>query len=150
MAQKQLFLMLMLLSTIFLCIPLPGLSLLSCSKIISTWTMCSILGLLLLQVFLVEWPMLSSKYFCAMASRPSSNALTIVYSYVIFFRSFDDAFQFKYAADLIWHIAAELGWPWAPDKFVDFSTTFTHIGFKWDFSAKIVELLAKKKTKCLD
>jgi hypothetical protein len=30
-------------------------------------------------------------------------------------------FQYSYASDLIWQIAEELGWPWAPAKFVDSS-----------------------------
>ena len=62
----------------------------------------------------------------------------------------DGTYQFRYTADLIWDTAAELGWPWAPEKFVDFSSIFIYIGFKWDFSAKIVELTEKKKAKYLD
>jgi len=50
----------------------------------------------------------------------------------------------------IWSIAGELGWPWAPAKFVDFSMAFTYIGFLWDLSAKVVELPEKKKSKYLE
>jgi hypothetical protein len=65
-------------------------------------------------------------------------------------RSSDGTFDFRYSADLIWQIADNLGWPWAPEKFVDFSTTFNYIGFKWDLSAKVVELPEKKKAKYLE
>ena len=62
----------------------------------------------------------------------------------------DGTYQFRYTADHIWDTAAELGWPWAPKKFVDFSNIFIYIGFQWDFSAKIVELTETKKAKYLD
>jgi hypothetical protein len=64
-------------------------------------------------------------------------------------RSYDGTFDFRYSADFIWQIADNLGWPWAPEKFVDFSTTFNYIGLKWDLSAKVVELPEKKKAKYL-
>jgi hypothetical protein len=63
--------------------------------------------------------------------------------------SSDGTFDFRYSADLIWQIADNLGWPWAPEKFVDFSTAFNYIGFKWDLSAKVVERPEKKKAKYL-
>jgi len=59
-------------------------------------------------------------------------------------------YDFTYLAELVWNIAEELGWPWAPAKFVDFSTAFTYIGFQWDLSAKVVELPKKKKAKYLE
>jgi hypothetical protein len=59
-------------------------------------------------------------------------------------------YRFNYSADLIWNIAAELGWPWALEKFVDFSPSFNYIGFLWNFSTKIVELPERKKTKYLE
>lgn len=59
-------------------------------------------------------------------------------------------YEFKYVAELIWSVADELGWPWAPEKFVDFSTSFTYIGFLWDLSAKLVELPKKKKEKYIE
>jgi hypothetical protein len=62
----------------------------------------------------------------------------------------DGTFQFTYAAELIWNIAEELGWPWAPTKFTDFSTKFLYIGFLWDLLAKKVELPDKKKVKYLE
>ena len=65
-------------------------------------------------------------------------------------RLVDGTFEFTYSADLVWTIASELGWPWAPEKFVDFSSTFTYIGFSWDLAAKFVELPEKKKIKYLE
>jgi hypothetical protein len=62
----------------------------------------------------------------------------------------DNTYQFTYSAELIWRIAEELGWPWAPTKFVDFTTKFMYIGFLWDLSSKKVELPEKKKTKYLE
>jgi hypothetical protein len=62
----------------------------------------------------------------------------------------DGTYKFTYSAELIWDIADELGWPWAPAKFVDFSRTFLYIGFLWDLSAKVVELPEKKKSKYLE
>jgi hypothetical protein len=58
--------------------------------------------------------------------------------------------DFTYSADRIWEIADELGWPWAPAKFVDFATSFNYIGFLWNLSAKLVELPEKKKQKYLE
>jgi hypothetical protein len=65
-------------------------------------------------------------------------------------RSSDGTYGFTYSSTLIWNIAEELGWPWAPAKFVDFSTAFMYIGFWWDLSAKRVELPKKKKKKYLE
>jgi hypothetical protein len=65
-------------------------------------------------------------------------------------RCSDGTFEFNYSSKLIWKIADELGWPWAPEKFVDFSSQFTYIGFSWNLSAKFVELPEKKKTKYLE
>jgi hypothetical protein len=62
----------------------------------------------------------------------------------------DGTYHYTYAADLIWNIADELGWPWAPSKFVDFAPAFNYIGFFWDLSAKLVELPLKKKLKYLE
>jgi hypothetical protein len=61
-----------------------------------------------------------------------------------------NSFEFSYSADLIWDIAEELGWPWAPAKFADFATKFTYIGFTWDLSLKQVELPERKKLKYLE
>ena len=61
-----------------------------------------------------------------------------------------NSFEFSHSADLIWDVAEELGWPWAPAKFTDFATKFTYIGFVWDLSLKQVELPEKKKLKYLD
>jgi hypothetical protein len=65
-------------------------------------------------------------------------------------QSTDGTFAFTYSADLIWRIAEELGWPWAPAKFVDFSTSFLYIGFLWNLATKRVELPDKKKQKYIN
>lgn len=57
----------------------------------------------------------------------------------------NNAYEYSYTATLIWDTADELGWPWAPAKFKDFSPIFTYIGFLWDLAAKIVQLPAKKR-----
>lgn len=62
----------------------------------------------------------------------------------------DGTYDFTYTSDLIWSIAEELGWPWAPEKFKDFSTTFTYIGFLWDLSNKVVQLPDSKKAKYVE
>lgn len=62
----------------------------------------------------------------------------------------DGSYQFTYSANTIWNIADELGWPWAPTKFVDFASSFSYIGFLWDLSAKLVQLPEKKKLKYLE
>ncbi|KAF5387743.1 hypothetical protein D9615_000294 [Tricholomella constricta] len=38
---------------------------------------------------------------------------------------------YSYDESLIWSLAGDLGWPWAADKFVPFSASFTYIGFLW-------------------
>ena len=62
----------------------------------------------------------------------------------------DGTYEFNYSAEIIWDIANELGWPWAPVKFVDFTSSFNYIGFLWDLSTKMVELPEKKKLKYMD
>lgn len=42
----------------------------------------------------------------------------------------DSSIIYNYTEELIWSVAAELGWPWVPEKFVPFSETFTYIGFE--------------------
>ncbi|KAF5384772.1 hypothetical protein D9615_001263 [Tricholomella constricta] len=56
---------------------------------------------------------------------------------------------FSYDESLIWGIAADLGWPWAPEKFVPFSSSFTYIGFLWSLADKTVCLPDAKRTKYL-
>lgn len=63
---------------------------------------------------------------------------------------FDGSHEFTYSLTLVWNIIEELGWPWAPEKFVDFSMAFMYISFWWDLSVKRVELPGKKKDKCLE
>jgi hypothetical protein len=60
------------------------------------------------------------------------------------------SYVYAYNAKLVWDIAEELGWPWAPAKFVNFSSEFTYIEFCWNLHAKSVELPEKKKTKYLE
>ena len=62
----------------------------------------------------------------------------------------DRSYEYTYSAELIWRVTKELGWPWAPAKFMDFATKFLYIGFLWDLSAKTVELPEKKKRKYAD
>jgi hypothetical protein len=62
-------------------------------------------------------------------------------------RSLDGSFIYNYSEELIWSVAAELGWPWAPDKCLPFSSSFTYIGFHWDLVAKTVTLPEKKRVK---
>ena len=62
----------------------------------------------------------------------------------------DNSYEYTYSSKLILSIVEELGWPWAPAKFVDFSTAFMYIGFWWDLSMKRVELPEKKKVKYLE
>jgi hypothetical protein len=59
-------------------------------------------------------------------------------------------YVYAYNTKLVWDIAEELGWPWVPAKFVDFSLEFTYIGFCWNLHAKSMELPEKKKTKYLE
>ena len=73
----------------------------------------------------------------------------------IFFRyplrpAADGEHEFSYSANLIWSIADDLGWPWAPAKFMDFAPSFSYIGFTWDLRAKVVTLPDKKKLKYLE
>jgi hypothetical protein len=62
----------------------------------------------------------------------------------------DGTFGYSYASTLVWNITEELGWPWAPDKFREFSSTFTYIGFLWDLSNKNVQLPDSNKLKYLE
>ncbi|KAF5371871.1 hypothetical protein D9615_009520 [Tricholomella constricta] len=57
--------------------------------------------------------------------------------------------SFTYDESLIWSLAEDLGWPWAPDKFAPFSSSFTYIGFNWSLAEKTVSLPDKKRTKYL-
>ncbi|KAF5387867.1 hypothetical protein D9615_000290 [Tricholomella constricta] len=56
---------------------------------------------------------------------------------------------YSYDEALIWSIAEDLGWPWAPEKFVPFSTRFSYIGFEWSLEEKTVQLPLRKRTKYL-
>lgn len=56
---------------------------------------------------------------------------------------------FPYDATLIWDIAEDLGWPWAENKFIDFSSSFPYLGFFWNLVSKTVSLPEDKKSKYL-
>jgi hypothetical protein len=60
------------------------------------------------------------------------------------------SWSYKYDATLIWTIADELGWPWAPKKFIDFSETFPYVGFVWDMKSRVVYLSAEKRAKFVE
>ncbi|KAF8828457.1 hypothetical protein HHX47_DHR3000091 [Lentinula edodes] len=62
-------------------------------------------------------------------------------------RNSDGSFTYSYDESLIWSVAAELGWPWAPKKFVPFAFSFLYIGFLWDLTNKTVQLPIDKKIK---
>jgi hypothetical protein len=55
--------------------------------------------------------------------------------------------HFSYDESIIWSVAEELGWPWAPKKFVPFASSFLYISFLWDIENKRVTLPLSKKTK---
>jgi hypothetical protein len=57
--------------------------------------------------------------------------------------------QFTYDEHLIWDIAADLGWPWAPEKCLPFSRSFPYLGFIWDLDSKTVALEDRKRIKFL-
>lgn len=59
----------------------------------------------------------------------------------------DGSFTYSYDESLVWKVAEELGWPWAPKKFVPFSFSFLYIGFLWDLNNKTVQLPFDKKVK---
>jgi hypothetical protein len=50
---------------------------------------------------------------------------------------------------LLWTVADDLGWPWAPMKCKPFASSFRYIGFDWDLMRKSVALPEGKKTKFL-
>lgn len=64
-------------------------------------------------------------------------------------RDKDGKWEYKYTEKIIWDIAAELGWPWSPEKFVAFRQIFVYLGFEWDLRNKTVCLPAAKKAKYL-
>jgi hypothetical protein len=57
--------------------------------------------------------------------------------------------QYSYDDSLIWKAAEELGWPWAPSKFLPFAEIFKYIGFIWDLVRKVVYLPDDKRIKYL-
>jgi hypothetical protein len=64
-------------------------------------------------------------------------------------RNANGEWEYSYTEKIIWDIAAELGWPWAPEKFVPFRQVFTYLGFEWDLQKKTVCLPESKKAKYL-
>jgi hypothetical protein len=70
----------------------------------------------------------------------------------VFFRypsNTSSPYSYTYDTSIIWRIAADLGWPWAPEKHTPFATHFMYIGFLWDLSAKTVSLPDHKREKYL-
>ncbi|KAF5343355.1 hypothetical protein D9758_014175 [Tetrapyrgos nigripes] len=59
----------------------------------------------------------------------------------------NNAYDYSYDESLIWSIAENLSWPWAPLKFVAFTFFFLYIGFHWDIEKKTIELPKAKKIK---
>lgn len=55
--------------------------------------------------------------------------------------------SYSYGEELIFSIAGDLGWPWAPKKHFPFSSAFMYTGFLWDLSAKTVVLPDPKCTR---
>jgi hypothetical protein len=58
-------------------------------------------------------------------------------------------YTYSYDASIIWDVAADLGWPWAPKKHTPFAYTFMYIGFNWDLPHKTVSLPDSKCSKYL-
>lgn len=56
---------------------------------------------------------------------------------------------YSYDESLIFNIAIDLGWPWAPDKFRPFAFLFLYLGFEWDLIEKIVSIPLSKRSKYL-
>ncbi|KAF5372040.1 hypothetical protein D9615_008035 [Tricholomella constricta] len=61
----------------------------------------------------------------------------------------DGSPAYSYSESLIWAIARDLGWPWAPEKFKPFAPSFTYIGFEWCLTTKTVRLPLAKRQKYL-
>lgn len=59
------------------------------------------------------------------------------------------ASPFRFQASLIFNIAQYLGWPWSIPKFQDFDSSFTYLGFLWDFNNRSVTLTEAKQQKFL-
>ena len=57
--------------------------------------------------------------------------------------------QYCYDDSLIFNVAHDLGWPWAPSKHIPFAFVFPYLGFEWDLSNKTVAIPPKKRTKYL-
>lgn len=58
-------------------------------------------------------------------------------------------YSYSYDEKLLWGVAEQLGWPWAPKKCSPFTSAFVYIGFRWDLVAKTVSLPEAKKAKYL-
>ena len=57
--------------------------------------------------------------------------------------------QYSFDEALIFNVASELGWPWAPNKHLPFAFVFPYLGFDWDLSNKTVSIPLKKCSKYL-
>jgi hypothetical protein len=70
----------------------------------------------------------------------------------VFFRYPSNPFPpylYTYDATIVWQVAADLGWPWAPEKHTPFESSFMYIGFLWNLTTKTVSLPESKCAKYL-
>jgi hypothetical protein len=58
--------------------------------------------------------------------------------------------SYPYDIDTIDTIAQPLGWSWKHSKTKPFNILFTYLSFLWDLKVKLVQIMAKKKTKYLE
>lgn len=58
--------------------------------------------------------------------------------------------SYRYDLDLIYKVAADLGWPWKPSKTRPFASTFKYLGFEWDLEEKSVQIPGDKRTKYIE
>lgn len=48
--------------------------------------------------------------------------------------------SYRYDEKLVFDVAMELGWPWAPEKHIPFAFSFPYLGFTWDLSTRSVSI----------
>ncbi len=56
-------------------------------------------------------------------------------------------YEYAYTDEIVWTMAEELKWPWAPMKFKPFDHAFLYIRFFWNVTKKQVLLSKAKKEK---
>lgn len=72
---------------------------------------------------------------------------------IIFFRYPHGAqipYSYSFDSSLVFNTASFLGLPWSLPKFVDFSFSFTYLGFLWDIPNRTVQIPSAKKKKFSD